>query len=137
MTFDISKQEREFDFERTSTLEIIDPATRAPNGLVIEVRAYRSESVKRVERRLVNAGIVAQKKNPKRIGTVEEVEDKGNEIVAAAVASWNMVNAGQPVLATPEAVIAIISQPKYFYIGEQIDERANDETRFMTPSQTS
>jgi hypothetical protein len=136
MSFDISKAQT-FDFEQTSTLEVLDPITRQPNGLIIEVRSYRSEAVKRVHRRLGNAAILANKKNPKRAGTVEEVEEKTNEIVAAAVVSWNMTNGGQPVPATPESVIAIISKPEFFYIGEQIDERADEDARFMMPSQTS
>lgn len=135
MTFDLS-QHQGFDFEQISKLEILDPITRQPNGLVIDVRSYRSETVKRVQRKLGNAAILANKKNPKRAGTVEEVEEKTNEIVAAAVAGWNMVNKGEPVPATPETILSIISQPNFFYIAEQIDERADEDARFQTPSLT-
>ena len=136
MSFDIAKVDT-FDFEQTSTLEIVDPISRQPNGLVIEVWSYRSEAVKRVQRKLGNAAILANKKNPKRAGTVEELEAKTNEIVAASVASWNMTNDGQAVPATPESVMSILSQPRFFYIAEQIDERADEDARFMTPSQKS
>lgn len=136
MSFDIAKVDT-FDFEQTSTLEIIDPISRQPNGLVVEVRSYRSEAVKRVQRKLGNAAILANKKNPKRAGTVEEVEEKTNEIVAASVAGWNMTNNGEPVPATPESVMAILSQPRFFYIVEQIDERADEDARFLMPSQKS
>lgn len=135
MTFDLS-QHQGFDFEQLSKLEILDPITRQPNGLVIDVRSYRSETVKRVQRKLGNAAILANKKNPKRAGTVEEVEEKTNEIVAAAVAGWNMVNKGEAVPATPETILSIISQPNFFYIAEQIDERADEDARFQTPSLT-
>ena len=131
--FDIAKVDT-FDFEQTSTLEILDPITRQPNGLVVEVRSYRSELVKRLQRRLGNAAILANKRNPKRVGTVEEIEEKTAEIVAAAVAGWNMTNNGEPVPATPESVMAIISQPRFYYISEQIDERADEDARFSTPS---
>ena len=136
MSFDIAQFES-FDFEQISELEIMHPVTGQPTGLVVGVRSYRSEAVKRVQRRLGNAAILANKKNPRKAGTVEEVEEKTNEIVAAAVAHWNMTSNGQPVPASPEKVMEIVSQPKFFFIAEQIDARADDDARFMTPSQTS
>jgi hypothetical protein len=131
--FDISTFET-FDFDQVSDLEIMHPVTGKPTGLVVGVRSYRSESVKAVQRRLGNAAILANKKNPKRAGTVEEVEEKTNEIVAAAVARWNMKDGGKDVPATPESVMKIISQPRFFFIAEQIDARADEDARFMTPS---
>lgn len=136
MSFDIAQFET-FDFEQVSELEIMHPVTGQPTGLIVGVRSYRSEAVKRVQRRLGNAAILANKKNPRKAGTVEEVEEKTNEIVAAAVVRWNMTSNGQPVPATPEKVMEIISQPKFFFIAEQIDARADDDARFMTPSLTS
>jgi hypothetical protein len=136
MSFDIAQFET-FDFEQVSELEIMHPVTGQPTGLVVGVRSYRSEVVKRTQRRLGNAAILANKKNPKRAGTVEEVEEKTNEIVAASVAHWNMKNDGKDVPATPESVMSIISQPKFFFIAEQIDARADEDARFMTPSQKS
>ncbi|WP_029620612.1 hypothetical protein [Pseudorhizobium marinum] len=134
--FDISTFET-FDFDQVSDLEIMHPVTGQPTGLVVGVRSYRSESVKAVQRRLGNAAILANKKNPKRAGTVEEVEEKTNEIVAAAVARWNMKDGGKDVPATPESVMRIISQPRFFFIAEQIDARADEDARFMTPSPKS
>jgi hypothetical protein len=134
--FDISTFET-FDFDQVSDLEIMHPVTGQATGLVVGVRSYRSESVKAVQRRLGNAAILANKKNPKRAGTVEEVEEKTNEIVAAAVAHWNMKDGGRDVPATPESVMKIISQPRFFFIAEQIDARADEDARFMTPSQKS
>jgi hypothetical protein len=134
--FDISTFET-FDFDQVSDLEIMHPVTGQPTGLVVGVRSYRSESVKAVQRRLGNAAILANKKNPKRAGTVEEVEEKTNEIVAAAVARWNMKDGGKDVPATPESVMKIISQPRFFFIAEQIDARADEDARFMTPSPKS
>lgn len=134
--FDLAQFET-FDFEQVSELEIIHPVTGQTTGLVVGVRSYRSEAVKRVQRRLGNAAILANKKNPRKAGTVEEVEEKTNEIVAAAVAHWNMTNGGQPVPATPESVMKILSDPRFFFIAEQIDARADEDARFMTPSQTS
>lgn len=136
MTFDLAQFET-FDFEQVSDLEIMHPVTGQPTGLVVGVRSYRSEVAKRVERRLRNAAIIANKKNPRKVGTVEEVEEKANELIAAAVAHWNMKNDGKDVPATPESVIAIISQSRYSFIAEQIDARADEDARFMTPSQKS
>lgn len=134
--FDISTFET-FDFDQVSDLEIMHPVTGQPTGLVVGVRSYRSESVKAVQRRLGNAAILANKKNPKRAGTIEEVEEKTNEIVAAAVARWNMKDSGKDIPATPESVMKIISQPRFFFIAEQIDARADEDARFMTPSPKS
>lgn len=136
MTFDLAQFET-FDFEQVSELEIMHPVTGQPTGLVVGVRSYRSETVKRVQRRLSNAAILASKKNPRKAGTVEEVEEKANELIAASVAHWNMKDGGKDVPADAERVITIISQAKYAFIAEQIDARADDDARFMTPSQTS
>ncbi|TCV66277.1 hypothetical protein [Neorhizobium sp. S3-V5DH] len=131
--FDLAQFET-FDFEQVSDLEIIHPVTGQPTGLVVGVRSYRSEAVKRVQRRLGNAAMLANKRNPRKAGTIEEVEEKTTEIVAASVAHWNMTNGGQPVPATPESVMKILSDPRYFFIAEQIDARADEDARFMTPS---
>jgi len=136
MSFDIAEQSG-FDFEQISTLEVLDPITAQPNGLVIQVRSYRSEAAKRVARRIGNASILAKTKNPKKAGTIEETEERAYELVAAAIFSWNMKSGGKDVPATPEAIIPIISQPRYFFISEQVDERANDDARFLMPSQAS
>lgn len=136
MTFDLAQFET-FDFEQVSEVEIMHPVTGQPTGLVIGVRSYRSEAVKRVQRRITNASIVANKRNPRKVGTIEEVEGRTYELIAAAVAYWNMKNDGKDVPATPESVISIISQQRYDFIGEQIDAKANEDAGFLMPSQKS
>lgn len=135
--FDLDKFEQEvsFDFEETFTVEIIHPVTREKTGLEIEVASYRSERVKRIQRKLANAAIRENRKNPKKIGTVEEVEERTNEIVAASVVSWNMTRGGQAVPATPEEVMKIISDPRYFFIAEQVDAGADEDANFTKRSQ--
>ncbi len=136
MTFDLAQFET-FDFEQVSEVEIMHPVTGQPTGLVIGVRSYRSEAVKRVQRRITNASIVANKRNPRKVGTIEEVEGRTYELIAAAVAYWNMKNDEKDVPATPESVISIISQQRYDFIGEQIDAKANEDAGFLMPSQKS
>ena len=66
--FDLAKfdQEIAFDFEQAFSLDIRHPITGEKTGLVVEVVSYRSERVKRVQRRLANATIRENKKNPLR-----------------------------------------------------------------------
>lgn len=115
-------------------LTIIHPTTGEKTDIVIKVASYRSERVKRVQRRLANAAIREGKKNPKKVGTVEEIEEKTNEIVAASVISWNLTNGGKPVECTPDSVLNIISNPDYFFISEQIDKAADEDAHFVKPS---
>lgn len=135
MTFELSV----FDgtaakFEDGFDLDILHPATGEKTGLVIKVASYRSERVKRVQRRLANAAIREGKKNPKKVGTVEEIEEKTNEIVAASVISWNLTQGGKPVECTPESVLKVVSNPDYFFISEQIDKAADEDANFVKPS---
>ncbi|MHC1549394.1 hypothetical protein [Phyllobacterium sp. K27] len=115
-------------------LTIVHPATGEPTEIVIKVASYRSERVKRVQRRLANAAIREGKKNPKKVGTVEEIEEKTNEIVAASVISWNLTQGGKAVECTPETVLNVISNPDYFFISEQIDKAADEDANFVKPS---
>lgn len=135
MTFELSV----FDgtaakFEDGFDLDILHPATGEKTGLVIKVASYRSERVKRVQRRLANAAIREGKKNPKKVGTVEEIEEKTNEIVAASVISWNLTQGGKSVECTPESVLKVVSNPDYFFISEQIDKAADEDANFVKPS---
>ncbi|WP_457299170.1 hypothetical protein [Phyllobacterium sp. P5_D12] len=136
MTFDIAAFDKEvsFDFDQPFQLEILHPISGEKTGLVVGVCSYRSERVKRVQRRLSNAAIREGKKNPKKVGTAEEIEEKTNEIVAAATVSWNMTREGVAIECTADAVLDIISQPKYFFIAEQIDKAADEDAHFTKPS---
>jgi len=131
--FDLDKFEQEvaFNFEEAFDLEILHPVTGEKTGLVVQVASYRSERVKRVQRRLGNAAIREGKKNPKKVGTVEEIEERTNEIVAAAIVGWNMTKGGEPVPCTPEKIIEVVSDPRYFFIAEQVDKAADEDATFM------
>lgn len=132
--FDLDKFEQEtaFNFEDAFDLEIVHPVTGEKTGLVVQVVSYRSERVKRVQRRLGNAAIRENKRNPKKTGTFEEIEERTNDIVAASIVGWNITKGGKPVPSTPEEIIKIISDPKYFFISEQVDKAADDDANFMT-----
>lgn len=134
--FDLDKFEQEvaFNFEEAFDLEILHPVTGEKTGLVVQVASYRSERVKRVQRRLGNAAIREGKKNPKKVGTVEEIEERTNEIVAAAIVGWNMTKGSDPVPCTPEKIIEIVSDPRYFFIAEQVDKAADEDANFTKRS---
>jgi len=134
--FDLDKFEQvvSFNFEEAFDLEILHPVNGEKTGLVVQVASYRSERVKRVQRRLGNAAIREGKKNPKKVGTVEEIEERTNEIVAAAIVGWNMTKGGEPVPCTPEKIIEIVSDPRYFFIAEQVDKAADEDANFTKRS---
>ncbi len=137
--FDLDKFEQEtaFNFEDAFDLEILHPVTGEKTGLVIQVVSYRSERVKRVQRKLGNAAIREGKKNPKKVGTVEEIEERTNEIVAASIIGWNMTRGGQAVPCTPEEIVKIVSDPRYFFIAEQVDKAADEDANFTKRSPKS
>ncbi|MCX8282482.1 hypothetical protein OSJ77_20020 [Phyllobacterium sp. 0TCS1.6C] len=118
-------------------LDILHPATGEKTGLVVKVVSYRSERVKRVQRRLANEALREGKKNPKKIGTVEEIEERTNEIVAASIIGWNLTQGGKSVECTPDNVLKVISNPDYFFISEQVDKAADEDAHFVKPSQKS
>src|ERR1041384_2231220 len=135
--FDLDKFEQEvsFNFEEAFDLEILHPTSGEKTGLIVQVVSYRSERVKRVQRKLGNAAIREGKKNPKKVGTVEEIEERKNEIFAAAIVGWNMTKSGQPVPSTPDEIIKIVSDPRYFFIAEQVDKAADEDANFTNRSQ--
>ncbi|MEH3108895.1 MAG: hypothetical protein PGN22_02190 [Agrobacterium cavarae] len=135
--FDIDQFEKDsaFNFEEAFELDILHPVSGEKTGLVVQVASYRSERVKRVQRKLGNAAIREGKKNPKKVGTVEEIEDRTNEIVAASIVGWNMTRKGDEVPCTPDEIIKVISDPRYFFIAEQVDKAADEDANFTKRSQ--
>jgi len=122
-------------FDKGVEIEILHPMTSKPTGLKVSVASYKSERVKRVERRIANQALREQARNPKRIRTVEEHEEKADEIIASAVVSWSGFEMkGKPLECTPENVLSVLQNTDLFFIKDQIDKAADDVTAFMTAS---
>jgi hypothetical protein len=119
-------------FDEGVEIEITHPKTGKGTGLKVRVASYSSERVKRVQRKFANIAIRESKRNPKKVGTVEEIEEKAVEITAAAVVSWSGFTLGGKTLeCTPENVIAILTNPDLWFISEQIDKAADDQASFI------
>lgn len=119
-------------FDEGVEIEIRHPTTGERTGLKVRVASYQSERVKKVQRRLGNAAIRENKRNPKKVGTVEEIEEKTNEIVAASVIDWSGFELnGKAMDCTPETVLTVLENPDLWFIGEQIDKAADDQAAFV------
>lgn len=120
-------------FDEGVEIEIRHPATNEPLGLKVRVASYQSERVKKVQRKLANAAIRDQKRNPRKTATIEETEEKAFEIVAAAVLSWDGFERNEETLeCTPENVLSVVEDPNLWFISEQIDKAADDQVAFFT-----
>lgn len=122
-------------FDEGVEIDILFPVNHAKagqkTGLRVTVASYQSERVKKVQRRLANAAMRENKRNPKKVSTAEEVEEKAHEIVAAAVLAWDGFELGkEPLACTPENVLMVLDNPDLWFIGEQIDKAADDQTAF-------
>ncbi|WP_290497620.1 hypothetical protein [Hyphomonas sp. UBA4494] len=125
-------------FDDGMEVEILHPVTGKPTGLSVRVASYQSERVKAAQRRMANAALRDQKRNPKKTATVEEIEEKTTDIIVAAVLSWEgFEKDGKPLECTPENVRMVVENPDLWFIAEQIDKAADDQLAFMKASRKS
>lgn len=109
-----------------------------PTDLKVRVASYQSDRVKKLSRKMADKAMLERKKNPKRIKTVAEMEEDGNDLMVCAVISWSGFEVNGKVLeCTPENVRSVITNKDLFFIRRQIDEAADDQAGFLTASQTS
>lgn len=119
-------------FDEGVEIEILHPKTNAKLGMFVTVASYQSERVKALQRTMTNALIREQKRNPKKVGTVEELEKKTMDIVSTAVLSWRgFEDGGKEIECSPENVLAVLENPDLWFIGEQIDKAADDQGAFI------
>ncbi|MCK1977996.1 hypothetical protein LNK15_13260, partial [Jeotgalicoccus huakuii] len=72
-------------FDEGFEVDIVHPTTGKKLGMKVRVASYQSQRVRDVQRRLANANIRDQKRNPKKVQTVEEIEDRAVDVMVAAV----------------------------------------------------
>jgi hypothetical protein len=110
------------------------------NGVLIpdmkmKVVSYQSERVKKVRRKMANSTIREQKRNPRKISTIEETEERTFEIAASAVVEWSGFEMkGEVFPCTYENVLSIVRNPDFWWLLEQIDKAAEDQQAFTTAS---
>lgn len=114
---------------------VIKDAFGNPTDLKVQVLSYQSDIVKKIARKKADVANRERVKNPKRVKTVAEMEEDGNDLMVAAVLSWSgfEVN-GKALECTPENVRSVITNKDLFFIRKQIDEAADDQAGFLTAS---
>lgn len=125
-------------FDEGQEVEIRHPSTSEKLGLKVRIASYQSERVKKLQRKMANAAMREQRRNPKKASTIEEVEEKAHDIMVAAVISWEgFERDGKELPCTPENVRAVLVNPDLWFVGEQIDKAAEDAQGFLTASQAT
>lgn len=124
-------------FEEGIEIDIKDPFGN-PTDLKVRVVSYQSERVRKVSRKMANAAIIEGKKNPRRVKTVEQLENDGNDLMVAAVVGWSGFELnGVELACTPENVRSVITNKDLAFIRRQIDEAAEDQQGFLMASRTT
>lgn len=122
-------------FDEGVVVDILHPATGEKLGMSVTVASYQSERVKKLQRKMANAAMREQRRNPKKAATVEEVEEKAHDLMVASVVAWDgFERDGKPLPCTPENVRAVVTNPDLFFVAEQIDKAADDAQGFLTAS---
>ncbi|GAA5666908.1 MULTISPECIES: hypothetical protein [Brucella] len=122
-------------FDEGFEVDIVHPTTGKKLGMKVRVASYQSQRVRDVQRRLANANIRDQKRNPKKVQTVEEIEDRAIDVMVAAVLSWEgFERGGKAIECTTENVRAVLTNPDLWFIAEQIDAAADNQLAFVKAS---
>lgn len=113
----------------TVPLEIRNPATGKPTGLVLNLLSADSEPVKKVKRQLLNKALARRN----RKATADEVEESNLDLLVAAIESWEWKGdttwkGGKKPEFKPDAVREVVSTS---WIRSQIEEAKEDETAFF------
>jgi hypothetical protein len=120
---------------QTIQVELMDPATNEPLGIVVECQSYISDGVKTVQRAIQNKEL----RSGRNSQTAEKIENNTNAIMAAAIVGWKW----NPKLTlgdlkdppcTNENKLKLISAPWAF---QQLDARISDEAAFFKKSATA
>jgi hypothetical protein len=119
-------------FEDGIWIDIKDPYGNDTDMKVL-VASYQSERVQKVRRQIGNKAIREQRRNPKKAGTVEELERATDDVVVACVVDWKGFEMnGEALPCTPENVRSVVVNPDLWFIVEQIDKSAEDQQSFLT-----
>ncbi|MFP1634085.1 hypothetical protein ACLB6G_20335 [Zhengella sp. ZM62] len=131
MGFDLSAfDEGKKKQEEGIPVPIKHPATGEETGIVITVASYESERVKAVAREIANRALADQKKNSRKVDTVEAIEDRTFAIALASIVGWSgLEKDGKELPFTRDNARMILEA--YPFIAEQIDAAAQDRALFF------
>lgn len=109
------------------------------DGAIFEVKvaSYLSDKVKAVKRRIQDGAAKEIKKNPRKVTTAQEWDEHAAVICAAAVLDWRDLEGkplnmdGQLFECNAENIKTILTNLDFYFIAEQIDKAASDETLFF------
>lgn len=133
MGFDISKfAGTAAAFDEGVDVEIRHPITSEKLGLTVKVASYQSAKVRAVQRKMANTALREQSRNPKKVRTSEEIEERAKDVIAAAILDWSgFEKDGKPYPCTPEHVKAVVDDPDLWFIADQVDKAAEDQAAFI------
>lgn len=114
----------------TVALDIRNPGTGKPTGIVLHLVSPESDPVKKIKR--AHANKLINRRNRKL--TADDFEENQIDIIAAAVASWEWKGdaawtGGKKPDFTPDNVRSVVSTP---WIRSQVEEALNDESAFFS-----
>lgn len=113
----------------TVPLEIRNPATGKPTGLVLNLLSADSDPVKKVKRQLLNKALARRN----RKANADEIEESNLDLLVAAVESWEWKGdaawkGGKKPDFKADVVREVVATP---WIRSQIEEAKEDETAFF------
>jgi hypothetical protein len=120
-------------FEEGIVVDIVHPVSgvKIP-GMWVKMKSYSAESVRALGRKIENKRRLEEKKNPRRVPTVEQDEERYKPLFIAAVTEWGgFVHHGKPLDCTPQNVEFIADHPQYAWIVKQCDTAASDDTNYF------
>jgi hypothetical protein len=122
-------------FDDGVEINILHPITGKPTDMFVTVASYQSERVKALQRKIGTKALRDEKRNPKKAITAEEIEAKSYDIAATAVLAWRgFQRKGADIPCTIENVRALLANPDFWWVVEQIDKAADDLTLFIQAS---
>lgn len=119
-------------FEQGRQVDISHPVTGEKTDLWVRIVSYQSERCKAAQKRMADKALRDAKRNPRKVATAQEIEDRTLDLVVAVVVDWNAERDGKPLECTPENVRAVVSDPNLWFIAKQIDMEADDEQSFLS-----
>lgn len=133
---DLSSLDLEGSAAKGAELELLHPITDEPLGIFITVMGARSNAFKRAIDRLNAEQLDTRRPQSKRKVTIEAVEARSSQALAAVTIAWrNVVFEGEALDCNPKNAEMLYSQRPW--IREQVDEFVGDAKNFWTGSDKS
>ncbi len=129
---DISNLDLTAASDSGATIDLVHPGTGADLGIKIGVTGFESEAVKAAERAYLR-GVQDRKKKP---DPAEFLMGRRVAVAAASVTSVTGMEVGQEAI-TVDKLRAMLADPSWIWILEQVEEVAGDRASFFTDTATT